>query len=159
MPEVGACKKGSVNKVAGLISPLLKTWGIGESVRLEDIKRSWTEIVGEQISSHTLPVALKDGELTINVDSPLWLQQVSFFKDEIKRKLGPFEITGIRFRHGRAALLRDNAKKQKTTGPAEKKLSKEAMREIEDSVSCIQDPEIRNSIRKLMGKAFLRNTC
>lgn len=143
-----------MNRVGGLILPALKTWGIGEALRLEDIRKSWPKIVGGQISSHTSPVALKDSELVINVDSPVWLQQLSFLKDDLTRKLCAFEVKSVRFRHGRIAVSGDNSSAAESALKARKILGSEAAGEIEEAVSGVKDPELRDSIRKLMERAL-----
>lgn len=144
-----------MNRLGKLISPFLKQSGIEEAVRLERIKEEWEDIFNEPLSSHMYPLSLKDGELLINIDSPVWLQQVSFYKDDIARKLSPFEVKGVRFRLGRIA----SGYSARTTKPAQsagKSISPEAAREIEDAVSGIKDQELMESIRKAMEKSFFK---
>lgn len=144
-----------MNRLGELISPFLKQAGIEEAVRLERIKEEWLDIFNEPLSSHMYPISLKDGELLINIDSPVWLQQVSFYKDDIARKLSPFEVKGVRFRLGRIASG-DNARTTKPAQSSGKSISPEAARDIEDAISGIKDQELRESIRKVMEKSFLK---
>lgn len=144
-----------MNRLGKLISPFLKQSGIEEAVRLERIKEEWLDIFNEPLSSHMYPFSLKDGELLINIDSPVWLQQVSFYKDDIAGKLSPFEVKGVRFRLGRIASG-NNARTTKPVQSSGKSISTEAARDIEDAVSGIKDQELRESIRKVMEKSFLR---
>ncbi len=139
-----------MNNIGKLISPFLERLGIDSSVRLQRIRQEWSDIFNEPLSSHMWPSSLKDGELLINVDSPVWLQQISFFKDEIIRKLGPSGVKGVRLRLGKTDY------RQKVTGerrlPAT--LTASTLQYIEDTVSEINDEEIKDSIRKAMEKAF-----
>lgn len=144
-----------MNRLGKLISPFLKQSGIEEAVRFERIKQEWSDIFNEPLSSHMYPISLKDGELLINIDSPVWLQQVSFYKDDIVRKLSLFEVKGVRFRLGRIASG-DNARTAKPAQSSGKSISPEAARDIEDAISGIKDEELRESIRKVMEKSFLK---
>ncbi len=144
-----------MNRLGKLISPFLKQSGIEEAVRFERIKEEWLDVFNEPLSSHMYPISLKDGELLINIDSPVWLQQVSFYKDDIVRKLSPFEVKGVRFRLGRIASG-DNARTTKPAQSSGKSISPEAARDIEDAISVIKDQELRESIRKVMEKSFLK---
>lgn len=144
-----------MNRLGKLISPFLKQSGIEEAVRFERIKEEWLDIFNEPLSYHMYPISLKDGELLINIDSPVWLQQVSFYKDDIVRKLSPFEVKGVRFRLGRIASG-DNTRTAKPAQSSGKAISPEAARDIEDAISGIKDEELRESIRKVMEKSFLK---
>ena len=47
----------------------------------------WGEIVGPSIANVCEPVALKDGTLFIWVKSSVWMQQLSFMKDALQKKI------------------------------------------------------------------------
>lgn len=59
--------------------------------------------------------ALISEQLTINVDSPQWLHEISFYKEDIIKKLHIFGVKDIRLRVGR---VRPNEYK-----PSKKELS------------------------------------
>ncbi len=101
MSAFGAGEESLVKRIGALIAHLVREMGMEEAVRFEEIKKKWEDIFGEPLSLHMYPSRLQRGELLINVDSPLWLQQLSFLKTQIIRNLAPFEIRDIRFRIGK----------------------------------------------------------
>lgn len=135
-----------------LISPFLQEFGMEEAVRFEGIKKDWTGIFRDPLSHHMSPGSLKNGELLITVESSVWFQQLTFLKGEIIRSLSPYGVRDVRFRIGKV-----NAKKTaESHNVREEKqpINSEALQQIEDTVSEIKDAEVRESIRKVMGKSF-----
>lgn len=142
-----------MNRIDEIISPFLKGLGVEEAVRLEGIKKEWSNFFGEPLSLHMHPLSLKNGELMINVDSPVWLQQISFFKTEIINKLTAFDVIEVRFRLGKAKPSRKTFVHQDSqTYNAQP--DKKALQYIDDTVSEIKDAELRDCVRKSMEKAF-----
>ncbi|GAB4424591.1 MAG: hypothetical protein OHK0032_19050 [Thermodesulfovibrionales bacterium] len=141
-----------MNSIGRLISPFLERLGIEESVRLEGIRKEWSNIFGSPLSLHMWPSSLKNGELLISVDSPVWLQQISFYKDEIIKKLNPSGVKDVRFRLGKTGYSQKVTVQRKR--PTANSLSASTLQYIEDTVSEINDGEIKDSIRKAMEKSF-----
>lgn len=141
-----------MNRIGSLIAPFSKGLGLEEAVRLEQIKKEWTGLVGAPLSVHICPAGLKNGELLINADSPAWLQQVTFFKSEIIRKLTPFSVKEVRFRLGR--IMSKKPERVRVEQPQIKSLSSEEKKHIDDAVSIIKDHELRECIRKTVEKSM-----
>lgn len=51
------------------------------------LEQQWPEIVGKTIAEQTVPAALEHGTLYIWVRHSVWMQQLSFFQDEILAKV------------------------------------------------------------------------
>jgi len=68
----------------------------------------WSEVVGDEIMRHTKGVALRDGELIVYVDSPVWANELSLlserFKTEINAKLGEDLVSSLRFNVSRKVM-------------------------------------------------------
>jgi Dna[CI] antecedent, DciA len=154
MPPVRSGQEGGVKRLDKLLSHMLPTLGIDEAVRLEGIKAEWTTLFGEPLSLHMWPIRLKGGELLAHVDSSLWLQQVSFFKTEILKKLLCFNVTEVRFRLGRIGRF----KKTRTLLPEQKPeghaIDRDSLLYIEETTRDIADQELRESIRNAMKRSF-----
>lgn len=79
--------------------------GLGRKRLTQDrVRRAWKAVVGKRAKAHTLPVSLKKGTLSINVDSSAWLYELTLKRREILKKLDS-KIKGnkirlIRFRIG-----------------------------------------------------------
>jgi hypothetical protein len=154
-----------VKRADSLLAPFLKNLklvpegsnrGIEDTVRLSRIKSVWQNIFEEPVSLHMSPAFLKEGELLINVDSPAWLQQLGFYKEYIIKKLqsasGGFDINAVRLKLGKVSY---NNKKNGRAIPKRNVLTKNEMVFINETISSIQNNELRESIRKAIEKSFV----
>jgi predicted nucleic acid-binding Zn ribbon protein len=70
----------------------------------EDIEGLWKEVAGSGAFKHSKPSALKKKILTVRVDSPAWIQDLTLRKrwllKGLKRALGKDRITEIHFKIG-----------------------------------------------------------
>jgi hypothetical protein len=139
-----------MKQAGSLIGPIIDDLGIREGVKLAEIKKNWHSLFQKPVSFHTSPSKLTDGELLLNVDSPVWLQQLNFFKADIIQKLGAFGITSVRLRLGRVSL------KGHSEGPPvrSKPVSAEARAYIEKTVSAVDDEALKAAMKKAMEKAI-----
>jgi len=139
-----------VKKTGAVLDPLLKNLGLESGVRLARIKHDWHGIFDEQITSNLFPVSFSDSELLLHVTSPIWMQQFSFHKSEIIKKLSAYGVQDIRFRLGRIPL-----KKQKIS-PDRKapELTRENVFFITELLSEISDENLRETIKKAVEKSL-----
>lgn len=94
-----------VVSIGDVLGPLLKRLGLERRLREARIALEWDKIVGEKVAAHSRPVALKGKTLVVNVDSSVWLSELShYFKGKILEKIhdemGEKRIRDIRFRIG-----------------------------------------------------------
>jgi hypothetical protein len=145
-----------MKRIGPLLSGIFSDLGIGDRMKLEKLRREWLGIFHEPMSVHTFPSEIKDGELLITVDSPIWLQQLGFFKRDILTKLVGFDIKSVRFRHGR--ITRDDRVSSLRSGSNETKpvheLRDSEIAWIDKTVSDIEDDELKDAVRKAIEKAF-----
>jgi predicted nucleic acid-binding Zn ribbon protein len=86
-----------------ILVPLTESLGIGADIRLEQLKRGWSGIVGKVNAANTRPVALTGGVLTVAVTSPAWIVQARFYSSAFVSAVNGFdphngkEIREIRF--------------------------------------------------------------
>jgi predicted nucleic acid-binding Zn ribbon protein len=90
---------------ADVLPKLMQRLGLRERLHETEVIEAWSKIVGDFISAHSAPVALREGILYVRVLQPALhyeLEQVS--KIEILRKLkqrfGGKTIRDVRFRVG-----------------------------------------------------------
>jgi len=62
----------------------------------------WPALAGPQLAAHAQPIALRDGELVVEVDDAAWASQLRWLEPELRTRLealpgGP-RIDRIRFR-------------------------------------------------------------
>ncbi|MCA1655604.1 MAG: DciA family protein [Pseudonocardiaceae bacterium] len=65
----------------------------------------WSAIVGEDVAEHAQPVALKDGELTVQADSTAWATQLRLLQKQLLVKIA-------------AGVGNDVVKRLKVLGPS-----------------------------------------
>jgi hypothetical protein len=134
-----------------------------ERLTLARLQKQWATLFDEPLSLHTYPASLNNGILVVNVDSPLWLQQLKYFKQAMLKKLESYRIKTIDFRHGSANMSQRylTGKHSLTnTGdhPAQNKkaLADADVTWIEQNLAPVNDPELRDRIRNVMEKALTR---
>lgn len=76
-----------MQKVSGILIKLLKQYGLEGKIIEYTIADKWEEITGKIIASHTYPAGLHHKRLYVIVDSSAWLQELSFYKNEIIEKV------------------------------------------------------------------------
>ncbi len=144
-----------MKKVSALIPRLLRELGLEEAARFERISKEWSAIFREPLSLHMSPTTLKNGELLIAVDSPVWLQQISLFKPDITKKLNAYGVTDVRFRIGRMAKPAGGMRKLNEARPKERpSLGRDALREIDETVSGLKDGALRENVRRAMEQSL-----
>jgi hypothetical protein len=145
-------KSCAMNRADSLLRPLIIDLGIEGAVRLDEIKRSWNTLFREPLSFHMTPAAFSSGELLIIVDSPVWLQELKFYKEDITGKLNHYGVKTVRFRLGR---ISDAAK----SGPASRKAKVKKITEtghlfIRKAVADIHDEGLKETLKAVMVKAL-----
>lgn len=135
-----------------LLGPIVKRLGIEEGVRLIRIRNDWHTIFDSPLSLHMSPSILSEGELLLNVDSPIWIQQLSYYKREILTKLSTYGVRDVRFRVGR--ITREKQLRQSTAAITE--LSSEDALFISGLVSDIRDDELKKAVKGAAEKSMRR---
>lgn len=139
-----------MEKAGLLLAPILKNLGIQEGVSLALIRNDWQTIFDNTLSSHMSPSKLLKSELLLNVDSPIWLQQLSYCKNEIIKKLAAYGVKEVRFRLGRIS----QEKQHESQGQGIAELSAEDAFFIEDIVSKINDESTKESAKRAIEKSL-----
>jgi hypothetical protein len=139
-----------VKKTGAVLDPILKNLGLESGVRLARIKHDWDAIFDEQITANLFPVSFSDRELLLHVTSPIWMQQFTFHKSEIIKKLSAYGVQDIRFRLGRIP------KRTRVVSPARKapELTRENVFFITELLSDIKDENLRETIKKAVEKSL-----
>jgi hypothetical protein len=139
-----------MNRVDSLLGPFIKDLGIEDAVRLDEIKRNWNTLFREPLSFNMSPAVFSGGELLIIVYSPVWLQELNFYKEYIMKKLNSYGVEAVRFRLGRVpASVRSMARSE---GHRFKQLKAEEHSYIEEIISGIGDSELRGWVKRAMEK-------
>jgi len=143
-------------RVGSLIKQLLNQPGIGEQITRHQAWLVWDKLVGEQIAARARPLKLRKGVLEVQVDHPVWMQQLQLMKPQILEKITSeipnAGITDIYLRQSRGNQGYRPAKYKKSSGPPiwrQTELSSEEKNAIEIELDRIHNPELKDEMRRL----------
>lgn len=139
-----------MERTASVLSPLLKKLGIEEGTRLVCLQKDWDTILDKTLTMHMSPSKLTEGELLLNVDSPVWIQQLTYLKNELIKKLGAYGVKSVRFRLGKIYKTKENTAGKKKP----RELSGEDMELINSLISEITDNEIKKAAKSAIEKSL-----
>jgi hypothetical protein len=71
------------SKASDIINRLFEGFNSEDLTRVNSFIRSWKQIVGDKISSHSRVIDVDKGTLIIEVDHTGWSQQILFLKNRI----------------------------------------------------------------------------
>ncbi len=152
-----------MENAGSILASIFKNIGMEDSLTLVRLQGEWAALFDEPLSLHIYPASLNNGILVVNVDSPLWLQQLKFFKQAMLKKLEAYSIKTIDFRHGSANLSRRShtvkdygmSTGEQTVGP-EKALTEADVTWIDQTLAAVNDPVLKDGIRNTLEKALTR---
>ena len=80
-------RRGRPTAVGDILGRVLGDLGLDGVARAHQIGTIWEEAVGEQVAKHCRPLGLWGDVLELEVDSPVWSQQLQLRKPELLTKL------------------------------------------------------------------------
>src|SRR5687768_4105075 len=88
--------------IAASLDRVLRSLRVPAARTVKTVFTEWPELAGPGLAAHAHPVALRDGELVVEVDDPAWASQLRWLEPELRTRLealpgGP-KIDRIRFR-------------------------------------------------------------
>jgi predicted nucleic acid-binding Zn ribbon protein len=99
-------RKSSPTAVGDVVSQVLGDLGLAGVAKAHRIGAQWETVVGAQVAAHCRPLGLRGDVLEIEVDSPVWSQQLQLRKPELlaalERVFGPDAPRELRFQVGYA---------------------------------------------------------
>jgi len=143
----------TIDTLAVTLGKILKARAMPARLHAYRIGNQWDRTVGPAIARHAQPQGLRAGKLTLVVDSPAWMQQLSLMKPELieklNRNLGRETVKDITLKLGEVASGNKDSPEAESPRPA---LSAEEQEKIEGYVKDIREPSIREAIRRLFEK-------
>jgi hypothetical protein len=146
-----------INRLSVTLVKMLKARGLESRLKEYRILGQWEKAVGKVIARHARPSSLRGQKMTLVVDSPAWMQQLSLLKPELiekaNRHLGHDAIRDIVLKLGDVAPRPERAPEDI---PIRAELTRDDREKIEYALQDLHDPEIREAVRRVMEKDFLR---
>src|SRR3989304_7355933 len=136
-----------LNAVIGSAFPGL---GLGSLLMEHEIKKNWQRVIGDSLSQKTSPARLRNKTLCVTVSSSAWMNELSFHKREILKKIGEIigkdAVTEIIFKPGNVKATENSVKSERP----KRELTHGEKLFIEKITSGIKDPELRKALKKAM---------
>jgi len=147
-------RKGELKGVSDLIENASLPGKVKDHLKNHSIWSKWSEIVGPELYRVTQPLEIKGHSLVIQVAHQAWAQQLHFLRPSILGKIRThcpnsklkdlqFRIGEVDHPEGRQLPKLENLSSKKTSS---KKLSERQ----EMTLRAVDDPQLRESIRKAM---------
>ncbi|MDA3903959.1 MAG: DUF721 domain-containing protein [Desulfuromusa sp.] len=143
-------------KVGSLLKQILGQPGIGEQITRHQAWLVWDQLVGEQIAARARPLKLRKGVLEVQVDHPVWMQQLQMLKPKILEKINAIipnaGITDIYLRQTRTSQTYKPQKLRQTSEPppwTQIELSDTEKELIEEGLSPVDNSDLKDEMRKL----------
>ena len=140
--------------LSDILSKVMGEHRLGRGGVMAKLLSVWDGTVGAGITKHALPESIKGGILTVIVDSPVWMHQLSMMApgliEKINSVMGDGTVSDIKFRSGK--LVRPDAspvRKEKFV-PKKRSLRPDERRDIEESLANISDKDLREKARRLL---------
>ena len=144
-----------LDRLSNTLGSLLKARGLGSRLDEYRVFGQWEKSVGPVIARHARPQIVRGKKLTLIVDSPAWMQQLSLLKpqiiEKVNAKLGRETIKDITLRLGEV-----ESRTEPSEGPPVRTvLGRDELAKIEDYVREISDADTREAVRRVIEKDFL----
>jgi len=81
-----ALKRNEPAGIGDILKKMVQTTSLGKELEKARIVESWADVAGPYLSQHGRPATIKDGTLTIDADSPVWMHKYSYRKWDIIRR-------------------------------------------------------------------------
>ncbi|MBW2039180.1 MAG: DUF721 domain-containing protein [Deltaproteobacteria bacterium] len=113
----------------------------------------WDQVVGERVAQQAQPAFVRRGILFVKCSSPAWMQQLQFMKgmilEGLNSRLGREVIKEIRFQIGLVSRPSVEGQSVRDQGVV---LDEEERERMEEVLRPLQDPEVREVVRRIMVK-------
>ena len=149
----------SFHRISNVLEKILPSYGLKARLAEWSLKLKWREIVGRQVAAHSEPNRLNFKRLVVMVDSPAWVQHLTFLKPEltekIQRSLGKEAVTEIRFKVGSLSKNSSSPSFSPLARPLRTRLDEDEVVLVEEYLRPLQDPTLKERLRSLITRSFL----
>ena len=80
-------KIGDPQSLESVLSEVISGRNWGKGVAEGNLFSTWSQIVGQEIASHTNPISLVDGKLTIQSSSTAWATQMRLMQEDLLKTI------------------------------------------------------------------------
>jgi hypothetical protein len=151
MPER---KSHTPTRIGGLLDWVCKELDLQAGLKAYKVFEVWDEVVGATIAKKAKPEMLRNRVLIVKVSSSPWIQELQFMKEQIKEKLndrlGEKLIDDLFFEIGKVQLNKESHTNQSSGEWLELSLPQQELREVENSLKGLKDPDLSLIIKRIL---------
>lgn len=118
----------------------------------------WDQAVGETVAQQAQPTFVRGDTLIVKCSSSAWMQQLQFMKGtickELNRLLGKEVVKDIRFQMG---VIARPTPETSSVNDQEVALDDDEQARIDEALRPLQDPEVKEIVRRIMIKGASLN--
>jgi predicted nucleic acid-binding Zn ribbon protein len=152
-------RNSSFQRISNVLEKILPSYGLKTRLVEWSLMLKWRKVVGEQVAAHSQPTGLNFKCLMVMVDSPAWVQHLSFLKpellDKIQRSLGKETVAEIHFKVGTLSESSPYPSLSPPARPLRTLLGEEEAALVEEYLRPLQDPTLKERMRSLITRSFL----
>lgn len=147
-----------LQSIGDILFSVLKKRGLASKLEENALFRHWPDAVGPQIAAQTQPESWRAGTLFVKTTSSVWVQQLHFMKEDIRRKInelaGKTSVRDIHFTVGfspqQSAFSRNGDEAQKFV------LKERDKKMIAQCTQTLADRELAEIVKRVMKKEISR---
>lgn len=144
--------------IGEVLFSILKKRGMTSKIEERKLQKLWPEAVGSQIASQTQPDSLRNGTLFVKTVSSVWVQQLHFMKDDIRRKINELAgKTSVKDIHFTVGYNPQQSPSGRSSDETQKPVLKERDKKmIAQCTQTLADPELAEIVKRVMKKEISR---
>ena len=143
--------KGHLQPVGDILLTALKKRGLAGKLEENSLFKLWPKAVGAKIASQTCPDGWRAGTLFVKTTSSVWVQQLHFMKEDIRKKIndlaGKTVVREIHFTVGYSPARKGAGRR---AVPPKLMLKERDKRIIAECTKTLKDRELAEIVQRVM---------
>lgn len=135
----------------------MKKRGLAGKLAENSLFKLWPKAVGPKIAQQTCPDGWRAGTLFVKTTSSVWVQQLHFMKEDIRKKIndlaGKTTVREIHFAVGYSPARKDKGRR---TVPPKLMLKERDKRIIAECTETLKDRELAEIVKRVMQAEITR---
>lgn len=149
--------------VSATLNAIAHQYGLEAKLLEHRLRLNWGKLVGDSIAMHTRPEAIRFRKLSLIADSSVWLQQLTFLKPDLLKKInataGDVFVSDLILRVGEVGggEKEPHVQSNKITETCEdsgQDPDDDSLAEAAGYAQAVSDPELRAHLTAVMARAL-----
>jgi hypothetical protein len=149
--------KGHLQSVGDILLAAMKKRGLAGKLEENSLFKLWPKAVGPKIAQQTCPDGWRAGTLFVKTTSSVWVQQLHFMKEDIRKKIN--ELAGkttVREIHFTVGYNPARKGKGRRAVPPKLMLKERDKRIIAECTETLKDRELAEIVKRVMQAEITR---